>query len=190
MTCAVSTFAWYASTAAATAKSAVSSVTVGTALEDADGIDVTVNFTFTTTTAPELTGDDGVCYYYVGGVKTAHASGQAVGTYGVAIAWAGDGQAIWNASTSHASLETYNVTLTSGAAKVKLLTDNTSAASGNVAASHTLTFTIAANGTLNLTTTSGYFAVRGADSSEEKATIESTLSAVATFSLTNPTLVP
>ena len=181
---AVSTFAWYTTSAAATAKSAIDSVTIGTALENAAGIDVTVNFTFTTTTPPELTDSTGTPQYYVGGVKKP-GSGNGVGTYGVSIAWAGDGQAIWNAST-HNTEETYTVALTSGNSRVKLLSDNTSSADANVAASHTLTFKIAANGGLTLTTTSGYFAVRGIDSEENKTSLETTLSAVATFSLANP----
>ena len=192
---ATSTFAWYSASSAATATAAMQGATVTTTMASAaDGTDVVVQFTFTSTTHPELSDSAGVCYYLVNGVKTKRTAGNPVGQYSISVAMSADDIAIWAADEAHDETETYTVRLASTNDRIKLLDNGTGATDeSDVVSYHTITFTISAAGAV-ATSHTGYYAVRGIEDAnlesagkqaEDKSALETLLSDEDNFTLTN-----
>ena len=195
-----STFAWYQSTAAASAIGAITSTTLSTTVGTASAQKVTVNFTFATTaTGPELTNDAGETWYYLDAGKTQlkqNTSEVGVATYTVSVANLSSADAtIWGADTTKEATTDVNFTLTASSPLVLLKSASSveagakGAKSDNVEASITIVVTItkstgacAVKSVGGASGAVGKYGVRAnASNIEEKATIESTLSSCLTI---------
>ena len=157
---AVSTFAWYESSMAATANKGSLDQTITAIKGEADGENVYINVTITTTTAPELSrASDGKTYYKVGDNLYENSDAVTVGVYSLTVAWATGDQAKWADAgvAGHLDLTVTAVAPVTNQVSAELLsTSATTTVTANVVASHTMRVNIAADGALSFDTSSNY----------------------------------
>lgn len=152
--------AWYQSTMAATARTGSLDQTITAIRGEADGEDVYINVTITTTTAPELSqASDGKTYYVVGGNLYENSDAVTVGVYSMTVAWATGDQAKWADAGAAGTLDLTVTAVAPVANSVSAQLLSTSAettVTANVVTSHTVRVNIAADGTLTFKTDGNY----------------------------------
>ena len=177
--------AWYQSTVVATATKGAASSTLTATVGTADGIDVKVNLTITTTEAPELSDASGNIIYIVNGAPYENSDKtKGVGTYTVAASFSSADKTIWtNSYAASSSAGTYSAvtkTLTLAAAAKKtgkvgaVLLAADANDGGDSVESHSIGISIDAVGEISITSgETGHFALRPAseDTSEAEASM-------------------